>query len=85
MSKMLKRILNNQNMNDALKKVRSNKGSSGVDGVTIDELDAYINENWLSIRKQIRNRTYKPKPVRRVEIPKPNGGKRMLGIPTVMD
>jgi len=72
-------------MNDALKKVRSNKDSSGVDGVTIDELDTYIQENWLSIRKQIRNRAYKPKPVRRVEIPKPTSGKRMLGIPTVMD
>lgn len=83
MSKMLEKILNNQNMNNALKKVRSNKGGNSIDGVSIEELDAYIQDNWLSIGKQIRNRTYKP--VRRVEIPKPNGGKRMLGIPTIMD
>jgi len=85
MSKMLEQILNNQNMNEALKKVRSNKGSSGIDGVTIEELDTYVLDNWLNIRKQIRKRKYTPKPVKRVEIPKPNGGKRMLGIPTVMD
>ena len=51
----------------------------------LEELDGYIRENWNSIREQIRNRSYKPQPVRRVEIPKPNGSKRKLGIPTVMD
>src|SRR5699024_4189022 len=85
MSKMLEQILNNQNMNEARKKVRSNKGSAGIDGVTIDDLDAYIQENWLEISTQIRNRKYKPKPVKRVEIPKDNGGIRLLGIPTVVD
>jgi group II intron reverse transcriptase/maturase len=82
---MLDQILNNQNMNEARKKVRANKGSAGVDGVTIEDLDTYVQENWLDIRKQIKARKYKPKPVKRVEIPKPNGGVRMLGIPTVMD
>ncbi|MEI3504647.1 MAG: hypothetical protein V8Q42_13740 [Anaerovoracaceae bacterium] len=53
--------------------------------VTVDELGDYIKENWESIRNQIRNREYKPQPVRRVEIPKSNGGVRNLGIPTVMD
>lgn len=85
MSKMLEQILSNQNMNEARKKVRANKGSAGIDGITIDDLDSYIQENWVTIRTQIRNRKYSPAPVKRVEIPKPNGGTRMLGIPTVMD
>lgn len=85
MSKMLEQILSNQNMNEARKKVRANKGSAGIDGVTIDDLDSYIQENWVTIRAQIRNRKYNPAPVKRVEIPKSNGGIRLLGIPTVMD
>lgn len=85
MSKMLEEILDIQNMNEAYKKVRANKGASGVDGVTIDELPEYIQENWKTIREEIRKRKYKPQPVERVEIPKPDGGKRKLGIPTVMD
>lgn len=85
MSKMLEQILSNQNMNEARKKVRANKGSAGIDGITIDDLDSYIQENWATIRAQIRNRKYSPAPVKRVEIPKPNGGIRLLGIPTVMD
>lgn len=82
---MLEQILSNQNMNEARKKVRANKGSAGIDGVTIDDLDSYIQENWVTIRAQIRNRKYNPAPVKRVEIPKSNGGIRLLGIPTVMD
>lgn len=85
MSKMLEEILDIQNMNQAYKKVRANKGASGVDGVTIDELPEYIQENWKTIQEEIRKRKYKPQPVERVEIPKPDGGKRKLGIPTVMD
>ena len=57
----------------------------GVDGVTTDELEEYMKENWNSIKEQIRNRTYKPQPVLRLEIPKANGGVRKLGIPTVID
>ncbi len=85
MSELLEKILERENMNMAYKKVYANKGASGVDGVTLDELKDYIKENWKVIQEQIRNRTYKPQPVKRVEIPKPNGGVRNLGIPTVMD
>ena len=72
-------------MNTAYRKVCANGGAGGVDGVTVEELGAYIVENWESIRAQIRRRKYRPPPVRRVEIPKPSGGVRKLGIPTVMD
>lgn len=85
MSELLERILSKDNMNAAYKRVCANKGSGGVDGVTVEELKDYIRENWNGIREQIRRREYKPQPVRRVEIPKPNGGVRKLGIPTVMD
>ena len=83
MSELLERILSKDNMNNAYKRVCSNKGAGGVDGVSVEDLGDYIKENWDSIRNQIRNREYKPQPVRRVEIPKPNGGMRKLGIPTV--
>ena len=85
MSEMLERILSNENIERAYKKVYANKGAGGVDGVTTKELAEYMQENWGSIKEQIRTRTYKPQPVLRVEIPKPNGGVRKLGIPTVMD
>ncbi len=85
MSELMEKILDRRNMNEAYKKVCANKGAGGVDGMELDELDGYIRENWDSIREQIRARRYKPQPVRRVEIPKPNGSKRKLGIPTVMD
>lgn len=85
MSEMLERILSNENIERAYKKVYANKGASGVDGVTTKELAEYMQANWSSIKEQIRTRTYKPQPVLRVEIPKPNGGVRKLGIPTVTD
>ena len=85
MSELLEKILSNSNMNLAYKRVCANKGAGGVDEVTVEQLGDYIRENWGGIREQIRNREYKPQPVRRVEIPKPNGGVRKLGIPTVMD
>jgi group II intron reverse transcriptase/maturase len=85
MSELLETILSRDNMNLAYKKVCANKGAGGVDEVTVEELGEYIKENWESIREQIRKREYKPQPVRRVEIPKPSGGVRKLGIPTVMD
>ena len=85
MSEMLERILSNENIERAYKKVYVNKGAGGVDGVTTKELAEYMQANWSSIKEQIRTRTYKPQPVLRVEIPKPNGGVRKLGIPTVMD
>ena len=85
MSEMLERILSNENIERAYKKVYANRGAGGVDGVTTRELAEYMQGNWRSIKEQIRTRTYKPQPVLRVEIPKPNGGVRKLGIPTVMD
>ena len=76
-------ILSKENLNRAYKKVVVNKGASGVDGVTVEELGGYIRENKEVIVASIRNRTYIPKPVRRVYIPKDNGKQRPLGIPTV--
>ena len=85
MSELLEKILSSDNMNLAYKRVCANKGAGGVDEVTVEELGDYIKEHWNGIREQIRQRQYKPQPVKRVEIPKPNGGVRKLGIPTVMD
>ena len=85
MSQLLEEILSRENMMRAYKRVVANKGASGVDGITTDEVRQYLVENWEDIREQIRNRKYKPLPVRRVEIPKPNGGVRNLGIPSVVD
>ena len=85
MSQLLEEILSRDNMSLAYKKVKANRGASGIDGITIEEIDDYLKENWVSIRDKIRKRKYKPKPVRRVEIPKPDGGVRNLGVPTVVD
>lgn len=85
MSELLERILSRENMNAAYRKVKANKGVGGVDGVELDELHEYVRGNWDNIREQIRERRYRPQPVRRVEIPKADGRKRKLGIPTVMD
>ena len=85
MSQLLEEILSRDNRMLAYKKVKSNKGASGIDGIGMDEIDEYLRENWATIKDKIRRRKYKPQPVRRVEIPKPNGGIRNLGIPTVVD
>ena len=85
MSQLLEEILSRENMRLAYKKVKANKGASGIDGINIEEIDDYLKENWVNIREKIRKRKYKPKPVRRVEIPKPDGGVRNLGVPTVVD
>ena len=65
--------------------VKRNKGSAGVDGVEVSEIDEYMEDNWTRIREQILAHTYKPQPVKRIEIPKENGGVRMLGVPCVID
>lgn len=85
MSPMIEEILSDENIKLAKDRVCQNKGAGGVDGVTVQELDQYMIDNWNSIKQAIRERKYKPQPVRRVEIPKPNGGVRNLGIPTVID
>ena len=82
---LLEKILHRDNLNEAYKRVYANKGASGVDGVTVDELLEHLKEHKDELQESIRTRTYKPQPVRRVEIPKDNGKKRQLGIPTVVD
>lgn len=82
---LLERILEKENLNKAYKRVYANKGASGVDGVTVEELLTYLKEHKAELLESIRARKYKPQPVRRVEIPKENGKKRPLGIPAVVD
>jgi len=82
---LLERIVNAENMNKALKRVERNKGSHGIDGMQTDALRSYLMENGKALVLEILEGRYKPKPVRKVEIPKPDGGKRGLGIPVVVD
>ena len=82
---MLEEILSAGNMRAAYRQVVSNKGAAGIDGMGVDELHDHLWKNWSVIKSQIQHGTYIPCAVRKVEIPKPNGGKRMLGIPTVTD
>jgi len=82
---LLKQILSRENMLQALQRVEQNKGSHGVDKMPVQNLREYLLENWPAIQKEILMGTYQPMPVRRVEIPKPDGGVRLLGIPTVTD
>jgi len=82
---LIEEVLSRPNMLKALKRVEQNRGAPGIDNLTVENLRPYLCQNWLSIRKQLRKGEYKPQPVLRVEIPKPDGRKRMLGIPTVID
>lgn len=82
---LLEKVLEKENLNKAYKHVKANKGAPGVDGVTVDEAYDYIIQNKEKLLHQMRKRTYKPQPVRRVQIPKENGKMRNLGIPTVFD
>lgn len=84
-NELLEKILSKDNMNTAFKRVKANKGASGIDDMTVDELLQYLKENGEQIKKDIREGRYNPKAVRRVEIPKTDGSKRKLGIPTVVD
>lgn len=85
MSQLLDTILSRSNMLEAYNQVKANKGSAGIDGITIEQMDGYLRQHWRPTKELIKQRKYKPQPVLRVEIPKPNGGVRQLGIPTVMD
>ena len=78
-------ILSNENMNRAYKQVIKNKGAAGIDGMECNDLFSHLKVNGHQLRESIRNQSYKPMPVKRVEIPKDNGSKRKLGIPTVTD
>ncbi|RFU60385.1 group II intron reverse transcriptase/maturase [Bacillus sp. V59.32b] len=82
---LMERILSRENLLTALKRVEQNKGSHGIDGMSVKFLRRHLYENWDSLRETLRTGNYHPSPVRRVEIPKPNGGVRLLGIPTVTD
>ena len=84
-STLMTEVLHKENLKRALERVKRNKGAPGVDGMTVDELGAHLKTHWPAIRAQLEDGTYQPKPVRRVEIPKPDGRKRLLGIPTVVD
>jgi len=82
---LMEAVCERENCLQALKRVKSNKGGPGIDGMTVDQLPGYLMEHWPGIRDQLLSGTYKPQPVKRVEIPKPDGGMRKLGIPTVLD
>jgi RNA-directed DNA polymerase len=79
------KIFSRENLQAALKRVRENKGAPGVDGMTVEELEGHLKEHWPSIREKLEEGEYQPSPIKRQEIPKPGGGMRKLGIPTVLD
>lgn len=81
----MEQVVKRANMLNALRRVETNKGAPGIDGMTTKDLRPFLVEHWPQIKKQLLNGTYRPQPVRRVEIPKPDGGTRLLGIPTVLD
>src|SRR6059058_1566799 len=82
---LMEEVCERENCWQAYKRVKANKGSPGIDGMTVGELSGYLKQHWPTIREQLLRGTYEPQPVRRVEIPKPDGGVRKLGIPTVLD
>ena len=83
--RLMEEVCDGENLRSAWKRVQKNQGSPGVDGMTIDDAKDYLREHWPSIRSQLLDGTYQPKPVKRVEIPKPDGGIRKLGVPCVVD
>jgi RNA-directed DNA polymerase len=84
-NRLMEAVCERENLKEALRRVKANKGSAGVDGMTVGGITDYLKQHWPAIREQLLSGTYEPKPVRRVEIPKPDGGVRKLGIPTVLD
>lgn len=82
---LMEQVVRKTNLTEALRRVRANKGSPGVDGMTVDKLAPYLREYWPKLKEQLLAGTYKPHPVKRVEIPKPGGGTRLLGVPSVLD
>ena len=82
---MIDEILSKENIDAAVSAVKRNRGAAGVDKMSVDELEGYMKENYWQIVSMIKAKEYKPQPVRRVYIPKPNGKQRPLGIPTVVD
>src|ERR1700689_443522 len=84
-NRLMEEVCERENLKEALRRVKANKGSAGVDGMTVGGITDYLKQHWPAIREQLLKGTYEPRPVRRVEIPKPDGGVRKLGIPTVLD
>jgi RNA-directed DNA polymerase len=84
-NRFMEEVCERENLKEALRQVKANKGSAGIDRMTVGQLSDYLKQHWPVIREQLLNGTYEPRPVRRVEIPKPDGGVRKLGIPTVLD
>jgi RNA-directed DNA polymerase len=84
-TRLMEEICDRENLKEALRRVKANKGSAGIDGMTVGGIADYLKQHWPAIRERLLNGTYKPNLVRRVEIPKPDGGVRKLGIPTVLD
>jgi len=82
---LMEEVCERENCKQALRRVKANKGSPGVDGMTVHQLPGYLKQHWSAMREQLLNGNYKPQPVKRVEIPKPDGGARKLGVPTVLD
>ncbi len=82
---LMEQVLERDNLRRALKQVIRNKGAPGVDGMTVEQLPVYLKHHWLTLKDQLRTGTYRPQAVRRISIPKPNGGKRHLGVPAVID
>jgi hypothetical protein len=82
---LMEEVCERENCKQALRRVKANEGSPGIDGMTVEQLPGHLREHWPAIRKQLFKGTCTPQPVRRVEIPKPDGGVRKLGIPTVLD
>lgn len=82
-SRLMEEVVERDNLKAALKRVRHNKGSPGIDGMTVDELVGHLRTHWPRIREEVLAGTYQPLPVKRQEIPKNGGGVRLLGIPTV--
>ena len=83
-NRWMEEVCERENLKQALQQVKANKGSAGVDGMTIVDITDYLKQHWPAIREQLLSGSYKPQPVRRVEIAKPDGGVRQLGIPTVL-
>ena len=82
---LMEAVVERENMKLAYKRVVANKGSAGVDGMRLEDLKSYLIANWPRIREELLEGRYQPQPVLRVEIPKPSGGMRQLGIPTVLE
>src|SRR3954466_7096457 len=84
-NRLMEEVCERENLKEALQRVKANKGSAGIDGMTVGGIADYLKQHWPAIREQLLSGTYKPKPVRRVEVSAPDGGVPKLGIPTVRD